>query len=178
MEIPQAFLEDMRSLLGKNYSAFERAFFSQPPVRGLRVNTLKLTPEAFSSISPYPLTPSPLCRDSFLLDSDARVGLHPFHHAGLFYMQEPSASAVVEALDPSPGTMVLDLCAAPGGKSHTSWPRVWQETAFWLRTNVLHRVYSRCVPISNESAHEMLWSHPLCRMCLRRHLTRASTPWS
>ena len=117
MEIPQAFFEDMRSLLGKNYSAFERAFFSQPPVRGLRVNTLKLTPEAFSSISPYPLTPSPLCRDSFLLDSDARVGLHPFHHAGLFYMQEPSASAVVEALDPSPGTMVLDLCAAPGGKA-------------------------------------------------------------
>lgn len=101
-------------LARQNYSAFERAFFSQPPVRGLRVNTLKLTPEAFSSISPYPLTPSPLCRDSFLLDSDARVGLHPFHHAGLFYMQEPSASAVVEALDPSPGTMVLDSLRGAG----------------------------------------------------------------
>ena len=108
MEIPQAFLETMRGLLGAEYSAFEAAFLRQPPVRGLRVNTLKLPAEEFAAISPYPLTPSPLCRDGFILHSDDRVGLHSFHHAGLFYMQEPSASSVIEALDPSPGMTVLD----------------------------------------------------------------------
>ncbi len=117
MEFPEAFLEDMQSLLGDTYEAFAHALHTQPPLRGLRVNTAKISPAAFAAISPYPLTPSPLCRDGFLLHSDARVGLHPYHHAGLFYMQEPSASAVIEVLDPAPGMTVLDLCAAPGGKS-------------------------------------------------------------
>lgn len=117
MDIPQDFLEDMQTLLGGRYGDFVNVLFNQRPLRGLRVNTLKLSPAEFASISPYPLTPSPLCRDAFLMDTDARVGQHPYHHAGLFYMQEPSASAVVEALDPIPGMTVLDLCAAPGGKS-------------------------------------------------------------
>lgn len=117
MDIPQDFLEDMQALLGGAYGDFARALREQPPARGLRVNTLKLSPHEFAAVSPYPLTPSPLCREAFLLEADARVGQHPYHHAGLFYMQEPSASAVVEALDPAPGMTVLDLCAAPGGKS-------------------------------------------------------------
>ncbi len=144
MEIPQAFLEDMRALLGEDYAAFADAFLSQPPVRGLRVNTLKLTPEEFADISPYPLAPSPLCRDGFILDSDERVGPHPFHHAGLFYMQEPSASAVVEALDPAPGMTVLDLCAAPGGKS----------------THLAARLAGRGVLVSNECVPSRV--QPLC----------------
>lgn len=117
MDIPQDFLEDMQALLGGGYEDFVNALYRQRPLRGLRVNTLKLSPAEFAAFSPYPLTPSPLCRDAFLLDADARVGQHPYHHAGLFYMQEPSASAVIEALDPTPGMTVLDLCAAPGGKS-------------------------------------------------------------
>ena len=117
MEFPQDFLEDMQALLGNAYEDFIHVLRTQPPFRGLRVNTGKLSPAAFASISPYALSPSPLCRDGFLLDSDVRVGSHPYHHAGLFYMQEPSASAVIEALDPIPGMTVLDLCAAPGGKS-------------------------------------------------------------
>ncbi len=144
MEYPQAFLDQMRVLLGDDYNAFQHALFTQTPFRGLRVNTLKLTPQEFESISPYPLTPSPLCRDSFLLNSDARVGTHPFHHAGLFYMQEPSASAVIEALDPSPGMTVLDLCAAPGGKS----------------THLAARLAGSGVLISNECVASRV--RPLC----------------
>ena len=117
MDIPQEFLEDMQALLGSAYEGFARVLRTQQPTRGLRVNTLKLSPAEFAEISPYPLTPSPLCRDAFLLGAETRVGQHPYHHAGLFYMQEPSASAVIEALDPVPGMTVLDLCAAPGGKS-------------------------------------------------------------
>ncbi len=116
MELPRDFLEDMQALLGADYDDYIRAM-QEDALRGLRVNTLKLSAADFREISPFPLTPSALCRDAFLLESDARVGQHPYHHAGLFYMQEPSASAVVEALDPKPGMTVLDLCAAPGGKS-------------------------------------------------------------
>ena len=116
MELPLAFCEHMKTLLGADYNAFLRAMEAEP-LRGLRVNTLKLSTSDFQALSPWPLTPSPLCRDAFLLESEDRVGVHPFHHAGLFYMQEPSASAVIEALDTRPGMTVLDLCAAPGGKS-------------------------------------------------------------
>ena len=117
MELPREFCEDMLALLGPSeYEAYRRAM-EEAPRRGLWVNTLKLDADAFREISPWPLTPSPLCRDAFVLGSDDRVGQHPFHHAGLFYMQEPSASAVAEALDPKPGMAVLDLCAAPGGKA-------------------------------------------------------------
>ena len=144
MEIPQAFLETMRDLLGAEYSAFEAAFLQHPPVRGLRVNTLKLPAEEFAAISPFPLTPSPLCRDGFILHSDDRVGLHPFHHAGLFYMQEPSASSVIEALDPAPGMTVLDLCAAPGGKS----------------THLAARLAGQGILVSNECVSSRV--RPLC----------------
>lgn len=108
----------MQNLLGDEYPAFVAAY-ERPAQIGLRVNTLKLTPEKFAHLSPFPLEPVPWCPSGFrLIESDeARPGKHPYHAAGLYYLQEPSAMAVAEVAAPRPGQRVLDLAASPGGKS-------------------------------------------------------------
>ena len=66
----------------------------------------------------FSLRPSPFSPLSFYIPLEVeRIGSLPLHHAGAFYVQEPSASSAVTVLDPQPGDRVLDLCAAPGGKS-------------------------------------------------------------
>jgi NOL1/NOP2/sun family putative RNA methylase len=116
--IPGAFLERMHKLLGEEFPTFEAAL-EQAPVSGLRVNTLKLSPSEFQKISPGELgQPVPWCPSAFLLpDSDFSFGRHPYHLAGLYYLQDPSAMAPAELLNPQPGERVLDLAAAPGGKT-------------------------------------------------------------
>ena len=59
----------------------------------------------------------PWAKGCYFIDGDARPGLSPLHEGGLFYLQEPSALSAVSVLAPQPGERVLDLCAAPGGKS-------------------------------------------------------------
>lgn len=116
-ELPDAFLHRMQEMLQDEYPLFAQGL-SQRPLRGLRVNTLKCRTECFLQKSPFPLTPSPFAQDSFYVPPEAEgMGLHPYHHAGLYYVQEPSASCAVTALQVQPGDRVLDLCAAPGGKS-------------------------------------------------------------
>ncbi len=117
MTLPEDFTAMMAPLLGTEYKTFLRALDEQPLLRGLRVNTRKISVAEFAKRAPFCLTPSPLCRDAFTVPADAPLGLHPYHYAGLYYVQDPSASAAVEALDPQPGERILDLCAAPGGKS-------------------------------------------------------------
>jgi NOL1/NOP2/sun family putative RNA methylase len=114
--LPDAFEARMRNLLGPEAEALFAAL-AAPPVAGLRVNALKLSPEEFAGLSPWPLTPLPWCSSGFTLPADTAPGKHPFHAAGLYYLQDPSAMAVAEALSPRPGERVLDLAAAPGGKS-------------------------------------------------------------
>ena len=106
----------MRHLLGAEADAFLAAL-AQPPRAGLRVNTLKLPPDRLLDLLPASLTPLPWCPSGFLVQSDEPLGKHPYHAAGLYYLQEPSAMAVAQALAPRPGDLVLDLAAAPGGKS-------------------------------------------------------------
>jgi len=113
---PGAFLKRMAEQLGEDYPAFLKAL-GEAPARGLRVNTLKLSPEAFLKLSPWPLEPVPWCPEGFYYPEDARPGPHPFFYAGLYYIQEPSAMAVGVVADPKPGERVLDLAAAPGGKT-------------------------------------------------------------
>ena len=122
--LPPVFLSRMQSLLGDDFPAFLESYQS-PAVSGLRLNTLKLSVEAWQSLSPYPLTPVPWCPSGFVIDQagaplDTGVpppGKHPFHAAGLYYLQDPSAMAAAELLAPLPGERVLDLAAAPGGKT-------------------------------------------------------------
>ena len=116
-EIPAAFLERMERLLGGEYPAFLASYAEHPSV-GLRVNTLKIAPETFRLLAPFELAPVPWCAAGFtIIGDDVEAGKHPFHAAGLYYLQDPSAMAVIELLDPQPGERVLDLASAPGGKA-------------------------------------------------------------
>ena len=114
--LPAAFVERMRALLGAEADAFLAAYADQPSA-GLRTNALKLDPACLQRIVPFGLEPVPWCPTGFFVAPGERPGKHPYHAAGLYYIQEPSAMAVVEALDVRPGQRVLDLAAAPGGKT-------------------------------------------------------------
>jgi 16S rRNA C967 or C1407 C5-methylase (RsmB/RsmF family)/NOL1/NOP2/fmu family ribosome biogenesis protein len=122
--LPSAYLRRMEGLLGDEYPAF-LDIYTQPPSAGLRVNTLKISSQVFLQSSPFRLETLPWEPDGFRLLPEettpqsvhAQPGKHSLHAAGLYYLQDPSAMAVVELLDPQPGEKVLDLSAAPGGKS-------------------------------------------------------------
>ncbi len=113
--LPCEFIKRIQRLPGFDIEEF-MSCADEPAYRGLRVNTLKCTPENFASISPFALEKLPFCSEGFYI-GDEVSGRHPWHHAGLFYLQEPSAMSAVTALDVRPGMKVLDLCAAPGGKT-------------------------------------------------------------
>jgi 16S rRNA C967 or C1407 C5-methylase (RsmB/RsmF family)/NOL1/NOP2/fmu family ribosome biogenesis protein len=113
---PKAFIARMETLLGEEFTSFLQAL-EGPRSFGLRVNPLKITPEAFQTLVPWPLEPIPWSPWGFFYPEDVRPGLHPFHEAGLYYIQEPSAQAVGSLVQPEPGAWILDLAAAPGGKT-------------------------------------------------------------
>ncbi|MCI9524624.1 MAG: NOL1/NOP2/sun family putative RNA methylase [Erysipelotrichaceae bacterium] len=113
----QEFLTRMKELLKDEFDVFE-ASLTKPMYRGIRYNPLKITKDRFLTLFPYACKQTPFCEESFYLENEAsQVGNHPLHLSGACYMQEPSASAPVEILDVKENDWVLDLCAAPGGKS-------------------------------------------------------------
>lgn len=115
--LPEAFKQKMEGLLEAEYSAF-LASYGEERHYGLRVNTLKLSVEQFRGLTRLELEPVPWAGTGFYYrEGDGRPGKHPHYHAGLYYIQEPSAMAPAELLDVRPGEKVLDLCAAPGGKT-------------------------------------------------------------
>ena len=116
MELPKGFVRRMQALLKDEYPAFI-AGYDSPVSRGLRVNTLKLTAAEFADHFALSLSPVPFSPVGFSLREEFKAGADPWHHAGAFYMQEPSAMSAVTVLAPRPDERVLDLCAAPGGKS-------------------------------------------------------------
>ena len=107
---------NMRELLGSEWDTFAAAM-GETPHAALRANRLKITPEALSGLLGQELDGVPWCRDGFYLPEGFRAGKSPLYHAGLYYIQEPSAMSAAEALGVQTGERVLDLCAAPGGKS-------------------------------------------------------------
>ena len=112
-----AFLNRMESLLGGEFEEFLRRYEGEN-FRGLRVNTLKCSPQRLKELLGIPLEPTPFCPNGFYIPADVQsLGNHPLHHCGAFYIQEPSATSAVEMLGVEEGDFVLDLCAAPGGKS-------------------------------------------------------------
>ena len=116
--MPKEFFEQReRALLGERYETLYSAP-SKTAARGVTVNLLRCTPEWFAAHAGLAVSPSPFCSAGLLIEDPAvKLGRHPYHHAGAFYSQEPSASAPAAMLDVQPGMKVLDLCAAPGGKS-------------------------------------------------------------
>ncbi|MBQ8356829.1 MAG: SAM-dependent methyltransferase [Clostridia bacterium] len=113
--IPQKFLERMRRYPGLDFAAFEAAL-ETPAVRALRVNSIKTSSEKLIPLLPFSVTPLPFATDAFYAPED-KVGALPAHHAGMLYMQDPSAVSTVLAAAPPRGIRAIDLCAAPGGKS-------------------------------------------------------------
>ena len=111
MTLKSEFVTMIAGQLGQELPAFLKAM-EEPAVRGLRLNRSRTLP-------PFPdlLGPVPWAEDGYYLAEDSRLGQSPAHEAGAFYIQEPSAMAAAAALAPSPSDTVLDLCAAPGGKS-------------------------------------------------------------
>ena len=115
-QLPPAFLARMKRQLGDQYEAF-LASYAGGRTYGLRFNPLKADRQDFLKKVPFALRDVPWADEGFYYEADVQPGRHALHDAGLYYIQEPSAMAAVPALDPEPGERVLDLCAAPGGKS-------------------------------------------------------------
>ncbi len=143
MHLPEEFLSRMKQLLpAGEYEAFLKSF-EMPPVRGLRLNLHKLTELMESGredvityerlVSEWRLLPLPgtaavryhekMLYSCFYLEDDVlsaagiRPGKHPYHEAGLYYIQGPEAMQVVQHMKIRPFDRVIDLCASPGGKS-------------------------------------------------------------
>jgi len=135
MELPQDFLIKMKQLLKDDYDTFLQSY-KENKAQGLRVNTLKVSMEEFLNISPFTLNKIPWVKEGFYYQAEDRPGKHPYHEAGLYYIQEPSAMAAGEFLDPQPGEKVLDLCAAPGGKTTHIAGKMQQQGL--LVTNEIH----------------------------------------
>lgn len=117
MALPEAFLKRMQSLLGADFKKFEDAL-TAPLYRAVRQNAVKANGLDLKQMVSIIGEKTPFCDSAFYIPGDVKgLGNHPLHHAGAFYMQEPSATAVVEAIGIEKADLVLDLCASPGGKS-------------------------------------------------------------
>lgn len=126
-ELPDLFKARMKEQLKEEYEDF-LACYEREGYAGLRVNTGKISVERFRKLFPFPLEPVPWTDCGFYYekgcgkdDKEAKetagVTKHPYYYAGLYYIQEPSAMLPASVLPVNPGDRVLDLCAAPGGKS-------------------------------------------------------------
>lgn len=142
--LPERFLERMQNMLGEEYPAFLESL-SGKRYRALRLNPLKTRIQEGKEKLPFTLSPVPWTKNGFYYEEEEQPGKHPYHEAGLYYIQEPSAMAPVPCLmeerasvaaiperqeehvsaaaiperqeEPATPGRVLDLCAAPGGKS-------------------------------------------------------------
>ncbi|AIE60435.1 RsmF rRNA methyltransferase first C-terminal domain-containing protein [Bacillus methanolicus] len=117
MNLPENFIAKMFSLLEDEAQAFFQTY-TKEKASGLRINPIKITCEQWERLSPFSLQKIPFVQNGYFYDPEFdQPGKHPFHAAGLYYIQEPSAMFVAEQLDPKGTEKVLDLCAAPGGKT-------------------------------------------------------------
>ena len=115
--LDEKFLCRMHRLLGDEAGMFTEALTNEDSVRGVRINTLKTDTDTFLENQPFMLTPLNYTTDGFILEDADGIGNTPEHHSGMIYVQDPGAMATLNALDVKPGWRVLDMCAAPGGKS-------------------------------------------------------------
>lgn len=116
MDLPLDFKERMKKMLNNEYEAFIDAFCNETNNTAIRVNKSKDKKGVVEKY--FNLTDRvEWCDSGFYADKSLISGKHPYHIAGLLYFQEPSAMAPVEALPVLEGDFILDLCAAPGGKT-------------------------------------------------------------
>lgn len=139
IQLPERFVQKMKQLLNEEFDSFLSSYDDER-VYGLRVNELKIKTSDWLEQTDMRdhLQPIPWCPTGFYYTEQDRPGKHPHYHGGLYYIQEPSAMVPVELLDVLPGHRVLDLCAAPGGKS----------------TQIASRLQGHGVLVSNDIATE------------------------
>ncbi len=119
IKLPEEFLSAMEGLLSEEFEDFLESYEDKPK-KGLFFNLKKARPETMAKlIDEWKLEPVPGTEGwGYIYDGEAvRPGKSPYHDSGLYYIQEPSAMIPVMKADIGPGDRVLDLCAAPGGKS-------------------------------------------------------------
>lgn len=114
--LPEQFLNRMQEMLGEDYPSFLESY-EKAKYRSLRVNHRKDPLENVRKKVEFCEEPVIWAEGGYYYKEDVQPGKHPFHEAGVYYIQEPSAMAPVTALGAKPGERILDLCAAPGGKS-------------------------------------------------------------
>jgi len=117
MELPKLFEDNMIGLLGEDFEDYKKCL-DKPMYHGIRINTMKISVEEFLKINPFHLRPVPWCDNGFYYDEQLdKPSKHPYYYAGLYYIQEPSAMTPASVIPVEEGDRVLDICAAPGGKS-------------------------------------------------------------
>lgn len=116
MELPESFCEKMKLLLGEEYEDYLKAMEAERKY-GLRVNTKKISISEFERICPFPIKKIPYVSNGYYYEPDCQPAKHPYYFAGLYYLQDPSAMTPASRLPVCEGDVVLDLCAAPGGKA-------------------------------------------------------------
>ncbi len=166
--LPEEFQSRMRLQLGDEYGEFLKGLEGERH-RALRVNPLKgggcpqEARERFLALSPWHLEAVPWEEEGFYYSHALPgPGRHPYHEAGVYYIQEPSAMAPVVFLGAEPGEKVLDLCAAPGGKS----------------TQIAGRMRGRGLLVSNEihPQRARVLSENVERLGIRNCLVLNETP--
>ncbi len=168
--IPEAFLIRMRALLGDEYEAFLTSL-EESSVRALRVNTLKAEASTVMDALDTELLPLPYADDGYVFSYE-KIGNHPLHHAGGFYVQDPGAMATLHALPVQKGWIVADFCAAPGGKTSQLSACVGEDGVVLSneidRTRVkilrgnLERLGARNVVLMNTDASSIASLYPRC----------------
>ena len=128
--LPKAFLDRMQLQLGEEYPQFLQTL-ERPRAVALRFNPLKGERPDLS----FAQEPVPWEEAGVYYDPESRPGLHVYHEAGVYYLQEASAMAPVSLLDPQPGERICDLCAAPGGKKYPDCRQKAGERIFAVQRN-------------------------------------------
>ena len=114
--LPSKYIDEMKEMLGDEFDDF-LASYDEDYYRGIRCNTLKITPSEFEKKVPFVSEKVDWVQNGYYTSEDEQPAKHPYYFAGLYYIQEPSAMMPASQLPVEPGDRVLDLCAAPGGKT-------------------------------------------------------------
>ncbi|MBO4214033.1 MAG: RsmB/NOP family class I SAM-dependent RNA methyltransferase, partial [Lachnospiraceae bacterium] len=155
MNLPVRFVERMQSLLKDEYDEFAKCLDSLE-YKALRLNMRKMK-ELSKEALPFKLEAHPFVKNGFYYSSEDEPGRSPYHMAGLYYIQEPSAMAPAFYLGASPHEKVLDLCAAPGGKT-TQIAEMMENTGL-LISNEINKERAR---ILSENIERMGLKNTVC----------------
>jgi NOL1/NOP2/sun family putative RNA methylase len=156
-------------MLGEEYTAF-LASYGEEKYQAMRFRRLPIEGTAFFPTQEKGLTSVPWWENAYYYPADIQPGRHPYHMAGVYYIQEPSAMYPVTLLNPRPGERILDLCAAPGGKS-TQIAALMEQRGFLLSNEIhpgrarilsenMERMGVRCAVVTQESPDRLAERFP------------------